>query len=335
MQFEETNGPDQESLEARVQRVREAARDIPEFTKRAPPPRPRRPATHPFIIKEEEMMEENKTPGASGLDLPLTAQVQRVRRGLEEAVRQGRIPSGSAPYGYSYDPKTKTHTINPVEAPKVQKMFEMAAEGMTPGEIARSMNSEGLLTRRGGQWTRQGVRRILKNETLTGMAQFMGIRIKTVPIIGKAHFDLVQRLLGQRKIRSTPTLSGTIRLTGTLRCGQCGDRMTSTRTKDAGYNPCCGRDSGCDPRCNTHSPKASKWGKGVWNDAKDLVRDPIGTVEVIRRDHRPITQQEEQRITDWCRRTAPLLDGMDDAEKWEVLKILGGLFQEHSDPDQA
>ena len=140
---------------------------------------------------------------------------ERIRKGLKVAAREGRIPSGSAPYGYSYDPQTKTRTINPVEAPKVQEMFEMAAEGMTPGEIARSMNSQGLLTRSGGQWTGQGVRRILKNETLTGMVQFMGIRIKTVPIIGKALFDLVQRLLGQRRTKLTP------RLTGMVRCGAC------------------------------------------------------------------------------------------------------------------
>ena len=63
--------------------------------------------------------------------------------------------------------------------------------------------------------------------------------------------------------------------------------------------------------------------KHVWSRAEDLVRDPSGTVEAIRKDNGPITQQEEQRIADWCRRTAPLLDGMDNSEQRQVLKILG------------
>ena len=46
-------------------------------------------------------------------------------------------------------------------------------------------------------------------------------------------------------------------------------------------------------------------------------------MEAIRQNNGPITQKEEQRITDWCRRTAPLLDGMDNAGKRAVLKILG------------
>ena len=171
---------------------------------------------------------------------------QRIRSGLERAAREGRIPSGSAPYEYSYDPKTKTHTINPAEAPAVQKMFEMAAEGMTPGEIARLMNSQGVLTRRDRKWTRTGVTRILKNPRSAGMAQFMGIRIETVPIIGKALFHLVQAMLGQRKTRPTPRLSGTFRrgtchdrraypylLTGMLWCGPCGERMAGTGMKSA------------------------------------------------------------------------------------------------------
>ena len=314
MQFEETNGPDQESLEARVQRVRKAARDIPGFR---------------FTNELGEVLQAIQQGERDMFS-------KRIRRGLEHAAKEGRIPSGSAPYGYSYDPKTKTRTINPVEAATVQKIFGMvAAEGMTPGEIARSMNSQGVLTRCGRQWTRTGVRRILKNETLTGMAQCMGVRIGIIPIITREIFERVQRLLGQHRTKLTPKLTGMVRcgacerdnnaylLIGILWCGRCGDRMILTRTKDAGYYRCCGRDSGCDPRCNTHSLNASKWGNKVWNYAKDLLRDPIGTVEAIQKDNGPITQKEEQRITAWCRRTAPLLDGMDNAGKRAVLKILG------------
>ena len=254
---------------------------------------------------------------------------QRIKQGLEHAAKRGSLPGGTAPFGYDRDLDTKSWRVNPVEAPVVMQMFEMAAAGMTPGEIAQTLNEQGIQTRTGRRWTRTGVRRILKNETLTGMAQCMGVRIGIIPIITREIFERVQRLLGQHRTKLTPKLTGMVRcgacerddnahlLTGILWCGLCGDRMTSTHTKDALYYRCRGRDSGCNPRYN------SKWGNQVWSKAKDLLRDPIGTVEAIRKDNGPITQQDEQRITDWCRQTAPLLDGMDNSEKREVLRILG------------
>ena len=86
------------------------------------------------------------------------------------------------------------------------------------------------------------------------------------------------------------------------------------------YYRCASRPLGCG---GTSSIRTEVLEKHVWSRAEDLVRDPSGTVEAIRQDNGPITQKEEQRIADWCRRTAPLLDGMDNAGKREVLKILG------------
>ena len=55
------------------------------------------------------------------------------RRGMEAVARQGRMPTGSAPFGYDYDPATKTRRINESEALVVRHIFQMAVEGKSPG----------------------------------------------------------------------------------------------------------------------------------------------------------------------------------------------------------
>ena len=260
---------------------------------------------------------------------------QQIKRGLEHAAKGVTLPGGPAPFGYELDPATKTFRINPVEAPVLQRMFEMAA-GVTPAEIAQTLNEQGIPTRTGWRWTSQGVRRILKNKTCTGVVEFMGIRIGIIPIITREVFARVQRTLGQRRTSTNPRLVGMLLcdqcslLAGMAWCGRCGERMTGmtgmTGMRTAQdlryfrYYRCASRPLGCG---STSSIRTEVLEKHVWSKAEDLVRDPSGTVEAIRQNNGPITQKEEQRITDWCRRTAPLLDGMDNAGKRAVLKILG------------
>ena len=52
---------------------------------------------------------------------------QRIKQGLEHAVKRGSLPGGTAPFGYDRDLDTKSWRVNPVEAPVVMQMFEMAA----------------------------------------------------------------------------------------------------------------------------------------------------------------------------------------------------------------
>jgi site-specific DNA recombinase len=56
--------------------------------------------------------------------------------------RQGRRVDGALPLGYDADPLTKQLVVNPKEIKQVHAMFEMAAEGMPPSEIARIANEK-------------------------------------------------------------------------------------------------------------------------------------------------------------------------------------------------
>ena len=333
------SGPDQESLDAQVQRLREAAPGLGLTHEPAMIRGEILSRTGADLPERDDMLRRSQAGEFSDIvvvspydpvliDLQAVQEnekrmfSQRIKQGLERAAKLGSLPGGTAPFGYDRDPATKTWRVNPVEAPVVQRMFEMAAAGVTPGEIAQTLNESGIPTRKNGRWTGTGVARILKNRLRTGTVNFMGIRIEIIPIVGQVLLDVVQRMLGQRRRGSTPRLSGTFRcgafdrnatpclLAGMLRCERCGERMTSTRTKGARYYCCRGRDSGCDAPVIDAVELETK----VLTNVRELLQNPDGIAQSFRR-------------------AARKLDGIDLRGKRQVLKELGiRVTVEHS-PD--
>ena len=333
------SGPDQESLDAQVQRLREAAPGLGLTHEPAMIRGEILSGTGAGLPERDDMLRRSQAGEFSDIvvvspydpvliDLQAVQEnekrmfSQRIKQGLERAAKLGSLPGGTAPFGYDRDPATKTWRVNPVEAPVAQRMFEMAAAGVTPGEIARTLNESGIPTRKNGRWTGTGVARILKNRLRTGTVNFMGIRIEIIPIVGQVLLDVVQRMLGQRRRGSTPRLSGTFRcgafdrnatpclLAGMLRCERCGERMTSTRTKGARYYCCRGRDSGCDAPVIDAVELETK----VLTNVRELLQNPDGIAQSFRR-------------------AARKLDGIDLRGKRQVLKELGiRVTVEHS-PD--
>ena len=120
-------------------------------------------------------------------------------RGMEAVARQGRMPTGSAPYGYDYDPATKTRRINESEALVVRKAFQMAVEGMSPRKIADHLNREGNSGRNGRPWRSLAVTKILRDRRLTGVDLWQTIEIRgfTPEIISQEIFDRAQEALRQ------------------------------------------------------------------------------------------------------------------------------------------
>ena len=112
-------------------------------------------------------------------------------RGMEAAARQGRMPTGSAPYGYDYDPATKTRRVNEGEALVVRAIFQMDVEGMSPRKIANHLNREGNSGRNGRPWRSLAVTRILRDRRLTG--------VDLPEIISQDTFDRAQEALRQNQ----------------------------------------------------------------------------------------------------------------------------------------
>ena len=83
------------------------------------------------------------------------SQAEKTRRGQEGTVKDGRI-SGQAAYGYrmvlALNGKNGQREINPDQAPVVRRIMTDYVAGLTPLEIAKALNAEGVPGPRGGDW---------------------------------------------------------------------------------------------------------------------------------------------------------------------------------------
>ena len=266
---------------------------------------------------------------------------RRTKRGLERVARQGRMPNGNAPFGYSYEPKTKSRTVNEPEAERVRYMFDMAADGKTLYEIARTLNQQGATNRNGKRWTKAAVGRILRNPANKGICIWRHIRIEGAfsPIVGQDLFDQVQEKLGCEREDTNP-LSLLVRcgacddrdslylLGGMVLCGRCGRPMRGTRTaKGLRYYRCSGQDSGCD----AHSIDAAVLEAEVWAYVEELFRDLAGTVEEISQENGNLTA--DGRFDEWIRPAALRLVGIDQKVRKTVLAELGIRVTSENRPD--
>lgn len=91
----------------------------------------------------------------------------RVRIGAMQKAREGRW-NGAVPCGYTLNRATQRLEIDPVSAPLVRRIFELADMGRGPWVIADQMNTSGLYTSRGALWTRKRVRDVLTNPAYAG-----------------------------------------------------------------------------------------------------------------------------------------------------------------------
>ena len=257
---------------------------------------------------------------------------RRIRRGLEHSARQGRLPTGTAPFGYYYDPNTRSRKVNETEAERARHMFRMASDGMTSGEIARTLNREGVTARHGKRWTKRAVTRILRRRSVVGIDCWKHIRIDTFtpPIVDKTLFDQVQeKLEGNREVPNP--LSGRIRcgassrnnpylLSGRVRCARCHGVMVGIHSrKGLRYYRCLAKATGCKPR----HISAEALEQAVWNSVVEVIKDPAWIVEDIRRETGAMTAERKQRITDYCRQLALGLEGIDLHGKRGLLAELG------------
>jgi len=188
-------------------------------------------------------------------------------------MKQGKYIGSFAPYGFQFHPTIRNRlAIDGESAAVVRRIFDMTLTGMGSTEIARTLNSEGVLTpgayfrqkhpgsnrfRKASEkngWTAAAVLNILHQYEYTG-ALVGRKRYKaslhekrTVPqdkadwiiyegahdaIISKEDFDRVQEIIRQRP-RRTGRTPQEYPLKGLLKCGNC-HRTLSRLHSSAGY----------------------------------------------------------------------------------------------------
>jgi site-specific DNA recombinase len=104
-------------------------------------------------------------------ELDRNAVVKRMAEGQHAMAARGYWPSGGAsPFGYrASGGRTNSLVIHESEATAIRLMVSwIVDEGLTTGEVARRLNTAGILTRTGKTWHHSNLRRILRQRVLVG-----------------------------------------------------------------------------------------------------------------------------------------------------------------------
>lgn len=235
--------------------------------------------------------------------------LERTARGRRGKLKSGKLASHVPIYGYQFDNELGNLTVNEPEAVWVRQIFEWAAEGVGPSEIADRLNATGITAKRGGRWYRSSVRSILRNTTYigkcrcnrydwTGMETLRQLpkekRKRTIrsrirpeeewviidvpPIVDSTLWSRVEGALVKRTKRSA---RGVLPLSGLLRCGLCGAHAHYVLHKEGTYMIRCqnrypkNRDRREPvPKCSLPSVSAHIIERKVWDDVQGWLTDP-------------------------------------------------------------
>ncbi len=147
--------------------------------------------------------------------------VERVKMGRAQSLKLGRWQGGKVPYGYQ---RTGRGQLAPdaVTAPLVRTLFEKAAHGASPYQLADWLNTQGIEAPEGGKWWDRVVEKLLKNPVYHG---YVG---KTDPhpghheaLINEATWATVQRKFTQRQLGPRAARPD-FWIDGLLTCPTCG-----------------------------------------------------------------------------------------------------------------
>jgi len=212
--------------------------------------------------------------------------------------KHGRRLAGKIPFGYDADPETRQLISNPTEAPQVAAIFERAARGELPKQIASDITELGWRTKvyhskrsgkttGGGKWTARQVIDTLRNPVHTGrFADGADIREGShEPIVDQTVFDAAQKQLDARRTtkRGSRITHKDIPFRQKIVCPQCGRFLTTyqvTRNHSTAgrliYSYyACRSTAGGRPRCKGVNIRA-------WDIEKEIY-DILDTPETWRR----------------------------------------------------
>lgn len=183
---------------------------------------------------------------------------ERIKVAFSEKARQGyTLCCGCTPYGYDRIKGDKIIVENPEQAEVVRRIFKMYADGTPFTTIAKKLTAEGIPTKRVGKtvnkhkngeivgtktfvgvWSPKLIRLMLSNPVYIGKVRY-GIGRKDYyigdgchePIIDEELFNKVQeKLLKIEKKVRTNRPKDDVYFCGTLVCGVCGNKLTTSRT---------------------------------------------------------------------------------------------------------
>ena len=113
---------------------------------------------------------------------------EHVKAGLRMKLQRGEMVGFNGCYGYDYDPKTKSISVNPEEAKIIKFIFERYSSGYGASSIVKELRAMGIKSKRGSDlWSTTTITGIIRNEKYYGDAIFG--KTYTVDPISKKRVD--------------------------------------------------------------------------------------------------------------------------------------------------
>lgn len=178
---------------------------------------------------------------------------REVMKGMKERALECKHVGGRVPLGYDVTPN-KDYVINEKEAEIIRLIFTMYADGHGYGTIIDTLSKLGYTTKTGGEFKKNSLHDLLKNEKYRGVYTFNKtiklvngkrnrrkikdndeiIRIENgMPrIISDEIWERVRLKMNENKrAPATNKAKETYLLSGKIYCGECGERLVGNRRK--------------------------------------------------------------------------------------------------------
>lgn len=104
---------------------------------------------------------------ASAAELESDLTSQRVQIGMHGMAKEHRWPNSHPPLGYDLA-DDQTLSVNTEEARLVRRIFKMYLKHRSMPTVAYKLNQEGITTKKGNEWCRWSIKKILSNELYCG-----------------------------------------------------------------------------------------------------------------------------------------------------------------------
>jgi site-specific DNA recombinase len=216
---------------------------------------------------------------------------RRIRRKHDEIAANGKVSGGgSRPYGYEADKLT----LRPAEAAVVAECAKRLLAGEPVRSIAADLNTRGVASATGGEWSPQSLRRMLASPRISGQRAHHGEIVATAEWPGLISVEdgaAIRALLANPE-RRTNKAARRYLLGGILVCSHCGERLVARPRSGGKRRYACAR-----------GPGFSGCGKTYIN--ADDVEQFVTQAALHRLDSRELKRSQERR-----QRQAP------DAQRW-------------------
>ena len=164
--------------------------------------------------------------------------VARTMAGKEKAAREGRyVVTGYVPYGYQRGAERGTIEPDATTAPIVERIYEMAADGLGVQAIANALTEDGVPPplahdpkrhgKRAGRgtvpaWSQGTISKLVRHTRYRGENRFKGEVMRCPALVSDDLWHRANAAMTRRNNRPRPRSSHPAMLRGLMKCRRCG-----------------------------------------------------------------------------------------------------------------